>query len=748
MTVSLTSLWNFYTIKIRTSKAPPGPAAAQYAAYSTEMREIMFGSWLGNLCGISYFMAFQILGILICLSFFCKKETTAVSVLMGSVLGSFSLQWLPVVFAFFLDFSLAAHLLALVSMCVITWFVCQKTSTKIKEIRITWNPKKILCDNPVLVVLIPLFIFTAIVLLHHTLSSVDGAMHCGQSTFGDMNMHLGFITSVAVQKTFPPEYSILPGTKLAYPFLSDSISSSVYLFGASLRTAYLLPVFFALLQIFFGIYVLAKNLLSGIGSSGRAKSILAFALFFFNGGFGFFYFISNGFTDNNFTRIFTEFYQTPTNLVTENIQWHNIICDMLIPQRATLFGWAVLFPVLYLLQRGRKTKERMYFVTAGILSGGLVLIHTHSFLALGILCCGFLLLDLQKNSTEFPLWIRLCLMVLFLGAMSWIRYNQCSANPFEANIILAIGFAVIGVFLGVLIYYLAKNFSKETVSTWGIFLGIVLLFALPQLFGFTFQQAQGEQFVRGSFNWANSTEIGDSYILFYLKNLGIMFILPLLIFVFGSKKQRQIMFPAAFLWVICEFILFQPNPYDNNKLLLVAYAFFCIAAADFIWETFPELFRKPLQKPICAAAVSVVAVLGCFSAVLTMGREYVSDYELYSSAYVSLAKWVEKSTAADDIFLTDTNHNNAVASLTGRSIVCGSGSFLYYHGVDYRQAEYDVAEMYQNPSRRDELLNSYEVSYVVLGPNETGKYSIPDLQEWIERSDVVYNNDGILVLSV
>ena len=33
-----------------------------------------------------------------------------------------------------------------------------------------------------------------------TIPYIDGVMHSGQSTFGDMNMHLGFISSIANQK--------------------------------------------------------------------------------------------------------------------------------------------------------------------------------------------------------------------------------------------------------------------------------------------------------------------------------------------------------------------------------------------------------------------------------------------------------------------------------------------------------------------------------------------------------------------
>lgn len=723
----------------------------------------MFGSVSGTIVGISYFVLFQILGIIISICFF-HREKMGFTILMGSVLGSFSLQWLPALFAFFVDFSVTAHLFALFAFILIT-AVCFSRGKKhwggISQIRakLSFRPRDIFLNDPVLFLLIPLYIFVVIMSNQHTLPSVDGSLHCGQSTYGDMNMHLGFITSLAKQQIFPPEYSLLPGTKLAYPFLSDSISSSIYIWGSSLRAAYLLPMYVALLQVFFGMYALTKELLFIVNKSCRGKSILAFVLFFFNGGFGFCYFINKGFHSENFRRIFTEFYKTPTNYVDENIQWHNIICDMLIPQRATLFGWAILFPLLLLLVKARKTASTEYFILGGVLAGGLVLIHTHSFLALGVICAVFLLQDLYQNfpspkktpsdktkktgKTNFSLF-RLAAVAAFVTGMSVIGKLQLSNKPLKGSVLLMIGCCILAAFAGILAYSLRKGFSKKTIMTWGIFLGVVIVCALPQLLGFTFQQAQGEQFVRGSFNWANE---GDGYLIFYIKNLGIMFILSLLMLIYGSPRQIRIALPGCLLWLICEFILFQPNPYDNNKLLLVAYLFFCIAVADFVWETIPQLSNK-YGRHLRIAGVTATAALASFAALLTLGREYVSDYELYDKTYVEMCQWIEENTEPTDIFLTADNHNNAVASLTGRNIVCGSGTFLYFHGIDYAQSQADAEAMYQDSTRRDDLLEQHEVDYIVLGSWEWGTYQIPDIQEMYETYDVVYNKDGLVVLAV
>ena len=143
-------------------------------------------------------------------------------------------------------------------------------------------------------------------------------------------MHLSFITSIAGQQTFPPEYNLLPGTPVSYPFLCDSVSSSLYLLGTPLRWAYMIPMFFAFAQVFCGVWFLAREFCRR-----KYAPVLAFLLFFLNGGLGMVYFLNGEYSLHD---LFTAFYKTPTNLTEKGMRWVNVIADMLLPQRATLLA--------------------------------------------------------------------------------------------------------------------------------------------------------------------------------------------------------------------------------------------------------------------------------------------------------------------------------------------------------------------------------------------------------------------------
>lgn len=640
----------------------------------------------------------------------------------GLVFGLAMLLWLPVLAAFVIDFTLAAQLIALF-IALAAGIVCcilnnkKNTSNPVKQARFSLKAEKTL-----LIAAVPLILIGWILISNHTIvAASDGSLHVGQSTFGDLCMHLGFISSISVQQEFPPDYSILPGTPLGYPFLCDSVSSTFYTLGSSLRFAAILPALYAYLIVVIGVYFFFEQWMKR-----GSIAVLATYMFFIGGGFGFAYIFNNtkllaaeGL--DRWHEMLYGFYQAPTNLPAEGLRWVNVIADMLVPQRATLFGWALLFPCLQLLYRAAIERETRLFVLLGVLAGCLPLVHTHSFLTIGIISA-FIIAAKTVSQLVTPK----------KGEWKHIAY-----------------FLLFGV--------------------------IAVCLAAPQLFGFTFKQSAGEQFVRPYWNWCNES---DGWLWFYIKNLGLIFILMPLAFL-STKKDNKIFYGGALLiWLICELVVFQPNPYDNNKLLFIWFAMTCGIVAEYLISIYDRLVDGgarmkrlvPLGKRIAQRVLCVIVIIPIFlSGALTLIREYISadhlgviinengnktigidecGYELVPDYMVELTEFIKKNTDRDAVFLTHNNHNNAIAMLTGRNIFCGTGTFLYFHGLDYESRQEALKGLYENPSANlKKYMEEYSISYALVSPYEHAKYNV-DLEYFENNFECVYRSGNVMLFKL
>ena len=636
--------------------------------------------------GIIWFLWWQAIGILICRRYFHKKRQ-AVCLWLGSVLGTVLSMWAPVLFAFIWGFGYAAHAAgaALGGVLLLLLLLFRKSSPRLT--RDEEEKKK--TDQPFFRYILPPFLLLGVVLiLNHTIPDVRGALYTGQSTYGDMSMHLGFISSLAEQRFFPPYYSILPGERICYPFLCDSVSASLYLLGCSLRWAYMIPMVFAFFQVFTGFWMLSKEICRK-----RSAPILAFLFFFLNGGLGMMYFRLTDkaaeLTDKiPLQTLLTGFYKTPTNLTEKGIRWVNVIADMLLPQRATLFGWAVLLAALYLLFRAVFRKDVHLFLPAGILGGLLPMIHTHSFFSLGLIAA--------------------CWMLWSLGE---------------------------------------EGFTGKWIRGWLFFGLTAVALAVPQLLIWTFRSVGGNaSFLRIHFDWVNGGE--ENWFWFWLKNVGPLFLITPVAFLFAGREQRAVFSGAILIFILCELIVFQPNVYDNNKLLYAGYFFCCFLSADGV-TAWLERRKNPAVRGL---ALAILLLMTSNAAVFTLLRETISGsekygYELFSADEVAAAEYIKENTAPDALFLTDDNHDDPVAVLTGRNILCGSPSYLFYHGLDYASAQKKAEQMLKDPIFFEEVLPDSGVDYVYLGYYEK---AIPDvaLEYFRDHYPLVFSSGRIEIYDV
>ena len=634
---------------------------------------------------------------------------------IGLCLGVLLMMWLPALLAFFVNFSVLGHMLALIPLCGVL-FGCWYFRDKSASVRGFEKQDKQLLILLACVAL-PLTELGGYLQYTHCLRNVNGALNVGQSTYGDLPLHLGIITSLR-DAAFPPDYSILPGEKLTYPFLMDSFSTSFMLFGMPLNGAVVIPGTMMMGLVFAGYMILAERM-----ASGKRALVWATLFVFINGGLGFLYSIDmlgvdigSASTDSlkagtwleRLETILYGWYQTPANHAEQayyNLRWSNIIADMFVPQRTFLGGWCILLPCLYLLYDnvdgayGRSYglnllgDKKQWFsgynvrqmALLSVMAGGLPLLHTHSFLALGLVSAGWMLYDLCHRGKLLP----------------WLLYG-----------------------------------------------GIACLLAAPQLLGWTFQHTTGnKRFVYLQFNWVNNAGghgMRDGYLWFWIKNIGVPVILLMLSLFEKDRKRRFIASGAFVIFVLAEFVIFQPNEYDNNKLFYVWWALCAVLAADYAVALFDRM-RGLRSRYVISAMLAVC----CFATgTLSIARECIGDYQMFSKSDVELAAWVEENTDQDDTFICWTQHINPVSALAGRDIVCGPALWLYYHGYDLSERENDIRNFYQQPEEYAAVLEKYSVDYILLGGYELNELS-PSIAALEANYTCVYEaKDGTCIYAV
>ena len=625
---------------------------------------------------------------------------------MGGIFGNILLMAGIVIPSFIFGFSYISHIaLIVLSALPAAWLVkkegfdtfkklisgidtTQKTNSQDKKNASNSDKPEAIMDWRIFVcVVLPISLIIWVLLTNHILvPNADGGTTTGQCTYGDLRLHLSFVTSIAEQGAFPPDYSIMPGHTIGYPFFVDMLSSSLFLFGTPLRWAVLIPSYVISMLLVMGFYIVSYTL-----TKRTSAAVIATVLFFFGGGLGFAYFFEGAKSDpENFKQIFTGYYHLPTNARAsdfyKNIQWVNPINDMIVPQRTTMAGWCVFQSVIWLLTEAVKTNKRKLYIMLGIISGCMLMIHTHTFLAFGIICA-----------------------VMFF----------------------------------IYIYLAAKQGNvKDVFVNWVIFGGIVAVMIIPQLLLWTLKQAGGDSFMSFHFNWENNTgNMDDPYPWFYLKNWGIPALFAIPAIIAAKKENKRLIAGAALVFIIAEFVLFQPLTYDNNKMFFIPYMLLIILTADWLIMMWDKL--QGMTGRIYLAVIVIAA--GTLSGTLSICREYVSGtnkdhgkYHMYSADEMKMSEYIRENTPKDAVILTGNDLLSPVYALTGRDIYLGPGNFLSTHGMDDATRNKMTSDLSSAYSSSYENLKSFceenGIDYVYVGEHESNVS-----QSTMDRLDKVYS---------
>lgn len=648
--------------------------------------------------GILLLVLFEIAGLILCEGVFARRARP-VRVWMGLTAGLVMMMWLPSLWAFLLGFSKDANWFALGTAYVLAGLgLLWGWRSRAKKTKDALPPLK-----TVLALVAPFALLFGFLQYTHYFREVDGALHVGQSTYGDICMHSAIITSLQ-NASFPPEYSILPGSRLGYPFLMDALSASMVLFGTPLSLSMAVPGALMGVLVFWGFLMLSYKM------TGSAKaSAVAFLLLFLNGGLGFLYTFDFVAEDTSAViDMFTGFYRTPTNMPDLNLRWVNILCDMLLPQRTFLAGIAVLIPALWLLcdAMGRRGEKRVW-VKLGVLAGTLPMIHTHSFLALGLITLG-------------------AMAVLFVreSAMRRVVRVEKGNSSLEVN---------------------RRVFNWRGMTGFVVYGLIAVAMALPQLIVWTFPQTGSAGALTIWPGWVNNTGYGlrDETLWFWVKNIGPVFLLLVPAAMHARPREQALAVGAALAFIVANFVRFQMLLYDNNKIMYAAYIVACPLLGSYLVRVYRRLQGIPGRRWLAACFLFI----SIFSGALSIGREVVSDYQIFSKNETAAAQFLAEETEQHCTVLTGRQHNNLASVLAGKNVVCGPDNFLSTHGLEYSRRAADVVRMYEQPDTCAHLFAQYGVDYVLVSSQERSQFYLDE--GWFsERFTLAYENSSVRIYAV
>lgn len=215
----------------------------------------------------------------------------------------------------------------------------------------------------------------------------------------DLPVHMAMIHGFVEGEAVPLQNPFFAGRPLLYPFAVNLMSAMLIKLGLTLPASLSLPGVLLSLAMLSLLYGLTLRL------TGRRKAaLLAPAILLCNGGMGWIYYLIE-LKDFGFNpwQTLQQYAHNYTDMPDYGLQWFNLMRYFLLPQRSTLLGLPLLLLValgIVALQQQDEIRVRRQpwaWLLLGLAAGCLPLMHTHSFIALGLMLPLWTLLTLRRN---------------------------------------------------------------------------------------------------------------------------------------------------------------------------------------------------------------------------------------------------------------------------------------------------------------------------------------------------------------
>ena len=490
--------------------------------------------------------------------------------------------------------------------------------------------------------------------------------------YGDLPFHMNIISSFANgcnlrrKSFFKVETVFYAGKYLAYPYMTNYFTACLMATGgATMRAAAMFPSIIISCSLVFGIYYLGI-----LFHKDHFASLIALFAFCTLGGLGFIHLFQEDCGDRDLIHKWTD-------KIYEN--WFHSIMHVIVPQRASLWSMPICYWCLICLIIGIEQEKWQYFLLAALYVGVVPLIQVHSYVALA----------------------------------QW------------AIVFAAINFP-----------WTNKEKAIKHIKLWAIFGIVANVLAVPQFTPFLERLKSKNEDNERSFivfkpMW-KQPEREQNFITpfrMWWRSLGVFAVISLVSgWLVLNKRQCIIYIPSIFVFLLTNFIWYQPWVLDNTKIFYAAWIPFAL-------QVYAMFMAKLLRsKLMFLPAIVLLAASSCASIRYTY-RSLVKQSVIYEDDAKGFSKWANENFPLDAIFLTTSWHCNPIMALCGRKTFMGYGGWVTTHGLDYVNRYTMQMRMSNDPNYMD-LFNNFNISYVVAHKDEFPMFvSIKSNRNWIKIYD-------------
>jgi len=507
---------------------------------------------------------------------------------------------------------------------------------------------------------VDIFVYSLLFLLILTLvhcCTIRNGIYSAGTVYSDIPFHMSLITSFAYGTNSNGNMStpFYAGAKLCYPFIPDYISTVLFQCGLSS-----LRVSIALpTMIMFISLIIGLHRTFLHFSSNKMVINLAIMLFFFVSGGGWKYMAIHECLTNPNSNAVHQFCHDKSTF------WIHTVVHFLLPQRSALFSTPiVLYTIQFLLcfvESNFQDRSLVFF--AGVLTSFVPMISAHSFIAIG----------------EYSI-------ILCIITFPWLDNKK---------------------WYGIIV-------------SWSLFALPILIFGFPQ----ALYLLSGDRKTMMSFDpiWHETSE-NRTFEFFWMwyDSLGPFIIISIfgVWITFNQKRQKLMYIPSLIIWIVSNFIRYQPGAMDNTKVYIVGWLPFASAAVAQFYVVCikSDYFQKYKTVKVLLLIILITSFL---SSIVAIAKFVGIPFGLYNDIDKDAGMWIAENTRNDRVFLSSEWHSNVAMSIGGRQIAIGFYGWIWTHGLDLNSRLAKVTYL-ASQSENITAFNEMNIDYLILRPEDKSK---------------------------